>query len=94
VRLRYIQPGKPFQNPFVEGFIGRFRDDCLNQHWVGSRAEPAPMIRQRPHSVLDYRPSDFARRTGALGLISIPRPSPALTPALGPRYDVNGSPSP
>jgi putative transposase len=29
VRLRFIQPGKPIQNAFVESFIGRFRDECL-----------------------------------------------------------------
>jgi putative transposase len=41
VRLRFIQPGKPIQNTFVESFIGRFRDECLNQHWFGSLAEAA-----------------------------------------------------
>jgi Integrase core domain len=25
----YIAPGKPTQNPFVESFIGRSRDECL-----------------------------------------------------------------
>jgi putative transposase len=39
VRLRFIQPGKPIQNAFVESFIGRFRDECLNQHWFGSLAD-------------------------------------------------------
>ena len=28
VGLRFIQPGKPIQNAFVESFIGRFRDDA------------------------------------------------------------------
>jgi len=28
----YIAPGKPQQNGFVESFIGRFRDECLNEH--------------------------------------------------------------
>jgi putative transposase len=32
VRLRFIQPGKPVQNAFLEGFIGRFRNECLNQY--------------------------------------------------------------
>ena len=26
MRLRFIEPGKPVQNPFVESFNGRFRD--------------------------------------------------------------------
>jgi putative transposase len=29
VRLRFIQPGKPIQNAFIESFNGRFRDECL-----------------------------------------------------------------
>jgi putative transposase len=33
VELRLIQPGKPTQNEFVESFNGRFRDECLNEHW-------------------------------------------------------------
>ena len=33
VELRLIQPGKPTQNGFIETFNGRFRDECLNEHW-------------------------------------------------------------
>ena len=28
---RYIAPGKPQQNAFAESFIGRLRDECLNE---------------------------------------------------------------
>jgi Integrase core domain len=44
VRLHFIQPGKPIQNTFAESFIGRFRNECLNQHWFGSLAEAAYVI--------------------------------------------------
>jgi putative transposase len=27
----YIAPGKPHQNAFAESFIGRLRDECLNE---------------------------------------------------------------
>ena len=102
VRLRFIQPGKPIQNAFVESFIGRFRDQCLNQHWFGSLAEAVRVIeawrqhynRERPHSALGYEPPErFARRLGAPGLDPGPRPSPALAPPPRPCYDVDGSPS-
>jgi hypothetical protein len=33
VQLRFIQPGKPIQNAFVESFNGKLRDECLNEHW-------------------------------------------------------------
>ena len=31
VAWHYIAPGKPQQNAFVESFIGRLRDECLNE---------------------------------------------------------------
>jgi putative transposase len=33
VTLRQIEPGKPNQNAYIESFNGRFRDECLNEHW-------------------------------------------------------------
>jgi putative transposase len=89
VQLRFIQPGKPIQNAFVESFIGRFRDECLNQHWFGCFAEAARIIeawrqyynRERPHSY--EAPERFARRLGALGLDGGPRLSPAARSRFG-----------
>ena len=31
VELRFIQPGKPVQNAYIESFNSRFRDECLSQ---------------------------------------------------------------
>ncbi len=36
VRLRFIEPGKPVQNAFVESLNGKLRDECLNLHWFRS----------------------------------------------------------
>jgi putative transposase len=36
VTLRFIEPGKPVQNAFVESFNGKLRDECLNLHWFRS----------------------------------------------------------
>jgi transposase InsO family protein len=89
------------QNAFVESFIGRFREGCLNQHWFGSLAEAARIVgawrehynRERPHSALGYEPPErFARPLGAPGFDEGPRSLPALAPAPRPCYDVNGSP--
>jgi transposase InsO family protein len=33
VELHFIRPGKPVDNAFIESFNGKFRDECLNQHW-------------------------------------------------------------
>lgn len=71
VELRLIQPGKPTQNGFIENFNGRFRDECLNEHWFSDIVQARKIIydwRQdynefRPHSALNYQtPSEFAAR--------------------------------
>ena len=69
VRLNFIEPGKPVQNAFVESFNGRFRDECLNEHWFLHLADAQRIIEawridynsNRPHSALGYAtPEDFA----------------------------------
>ncbi len=69
VALRLIEAGKPTQNAYIESFNGKFRDECLNEHWFRSLAEARAIVagwRQdynqcRPHSALKYRtPTEFA----------------------------------
>lgn len=72
VRLRFIEPGKPVQNAFVESFNGRLRDECLNQHWFHSLRHAREEIAkwrhhyntERPHSALGYQiPTEFVTTT-------------------------------
>jgi transposase InsO family protein len=74
VKLKLIQPGKPTQNAFIESSNGRFRDECLNDHWFTSlpqartlgRGVSARLQREPPHSALKYEmpPLDVSvRRT-------------------------------
>ena len=44
VQLRFIDPGKPIQNAFVESFNARFRDTCLNEYWFTSLADARQTI--------------------------------------------------
>src|SRR5207253_10349037 len=39
VKLHFIQPGKPTQNVSVESYNGKFRDACLNEHWLVTIAD-------------------------------------------------------
>ena len=70
VHLDFIRPGKPIENCFVESFNGKFRDECLNQHWFTSLRDARHEIeawrrdynRVRPHSSLgNLPPREFAQ---------------------------------
>lgn len=71
VALGFIQPGKPTQNAFVESLNGKFRNECLNQHWFRTMEEARYEIELwrdhynhvRPHSSLNYLPPvEYARK--------------------------------
>ena len=70
VVLNFIRPGKPVENAYIESFNGRFRDECLNEHWFLTLAHARDVIErwrveyntQRPHSSLgDLTPEEYAR---------------------------------
>jgi putative transposase len=83
VRLRFIRPGKPVENCFVESFNGTFRKDCLDAHWFEDLDHARRVIESwrldynhdRPHSgVGDLAPAEFA------ALREPPAPSGPQTP--------------
>jgi hypothetical protein len=65
--LSFIDPGKPTQNPFVESFNGKLRDECLNENYFINLVHAREIIEtwlliiiQRPHSSLgDLSPNEF-----------------------------------
>ncbi|WP_371318608.1 IS3 family transposase [Vibrio fluvialis] len=72
VILKLIQAGKPTQNAYIESFNGKFRDECLNEHWFRDLSHTRDLIslwrmdynENRPHSALGYlTPSEFAATT-------------------------------
>jgi transposase InsO family protein len=42
--LRLIEPAKPNQNAPHRILHGRFRDECLNEHWLTSLAHAPAVI--------------------------------------------------
>ena len=69
VQLSFIRPGKPNENAYIESFNGKFRDECLNEHWFISLTHARDIIEawrieyntERPHSSLGNRtPQEFA----------------------------------
>jgi transposase InsO family protein len=73
-RTLYITPGSPWENPFIESFHGKFRDECLNQEVFYNGREAQIIIENwrleynsdRPHSSLGYAtPAEFGERARA-----------------------------
>jgi putative transposase len=71
IRAATIEPGKPIQNPFIESFNGRFRDECLNVNWFSNLNDARLKVEQwrrdyncvRPHSSLNNRSPEMFRQT-------------------------------
>ena len=84
VELDFSRPGKPTDNPFIESFNGKFREECLNQNWFLSLGDAQEQIdawrwdynHERPHRALGGQtPHEFAILEG--------RPRPALQNPVG-----------
>ncbi len=72
VQLSFIRPGKPNENAYIESFNGKFRDECLNEHWFTSIIDARRIIEawrieyntERPHSSPgNLTPQEFAEIT-------------------------------
>ena len=66
----YIEPGSPWQNPYVESFGGRLRDELLAVEAFNTLLEARVLVGDwrieyntiRPHSALGYlTPTDYAK---------------------------------
>ncbi len=71
VELKFIQPGKPIQNAFIESFNDKFRSECLNLNWFESIQHAKEVIEnwrieyntERPNSALKNKtPEMFAKQ--------------------------------
>ncbi len=69
--LHFITPGRPTENPYVESFIGKFRYECLRQHWFDDLVDARAKIEiwredynhVRPHRSLGQRtPAEVLKR--------------------------------
>jgi putative transposase len=93
VELHFITPGRPVENAYIESFNGKFRDECLNEHWFSTLDDARRTIEEwrrdyneeRPHSSLgDLTPAEYAAQFANLQAPSAPS---------GPQtLEVNSSP--
>ena len=86
VQLAFIRPGKPNENAYVESFNGKFRDECLNEHWFVTMEQARRIIEawrieyntERMHSSLgNLTPEEYAGQLlkRASGSVSLPADS-------------------
>lgn len=70
VTLSFIRPGKPNENAYIESFNGKFRDECLNEHWFVTMKHARDIIEswrieyntEREHSSLGtLTPAEYAQ---------------------------------
>jgi putative transposase len=73
VKIHFIRPGKPIENAYAESFNGRFRDECLNEHWFTDLADAREKVEAwrldynevRPHSSLgNATPKEYSTSLG------------------------------
>jgi putative transposase len=93
VELHFITPGRPVENAYIESFNGKFRDECLNEHWFSTLDDARRTIEEwrrdyneeRPHSSLgDLTPAEYAAQ-----FANLPAPSAPSGPQT---LEVNSSP--
>lgn len=88
----FITPGSPWENPFIESFIGTLRRECLDRYLFDNYRQSQELLdwwRQeyncrRPHSSLNYlTPEEFAEQaTSAAMLVNSARSETIVTPTL------------
>ncbi len=99
----YITPGKPQQNAFVESFIGRLRDELLNEEIFDDLGHARRLLERwrqdynqiRPHSAHGGLPPAQARQLAAAarpGFVNGPAGRP-LAPSPEPCQQPTGLPS-
>ena len=94
----YIQPGKPTQNAYAESFIGRLRDEFLNEMLFTSLAQARAELailrhdynHERPHGLIGWQtPAEVAalHRTWPVDLMDNARALPTTPQAQQQKQD-------
>lgn len=74
VVLDFSRPGKPTDNAFIEAFNGRFRAECLDQHWFLTLADAAERLEawrryyneERPHGAIGNKVPIMLTKSGGV----------------------------
>ena len=62
IRHLLIEPGRPMQNGYIESFNGKFRDECLNEHWFETLSQARSVIAAWRQDYNEARPHSSCQR--------------------------------
>lgn len=62
IRHILIEPGRPMQNGYIESFNGKFRDECLNEHWFETLLQARTAIATWRQDYNETRPHSSCQR--------------------------------
>ena len=81
IGISYIEPGSPWENPYVESFNGRVRDELLNIEEFGSLLEAQVVVEAWRIEYNTYRPHGSLRglTPAEVRAAWITEPQPALS---------------
>lgn len=82
VKLHFIQPGKPTQNAYIESFNGKFRHECLRQHWFRSLHEARQIIENWRYDYNHVRPHRSLGQKTPIEVLNLSKINPELSPDI------------
>ena len=62
IRHLLIEPGRPMQNGYIESFNGKFRDECLNEHWFETLRQARNAVAIWRQDYNEVRPHSSCKR--------------------------------
>ncbi len=71
VVLDFSRPGKPTDNPYIESFNGKFRDECLSVHWFSSLEDVRTKIEEWRSEYNGFRPHYSLRGLAPIEFIAL-----------------------
>lgn len=98
ITTHYIRPGSPWEQPYVESFHDKLRDELLNREIFHSLAEAAVILNswrieynsERPHSSLSYQtPDEYAKACSIEFGATRPEPQQADASLTAPALYLN-----
>ena len=78
VVLDFSRPGTPMDNPYIQSFNGKFRDECLSVHWFSSIEDVRTKIEEWRSEYNGFRPYYSLRGLAPIEFIALKENRPEI----------------